>query len=93
MMLAQKLTEGDHANRRALSAQILQQVPAAAVLLSTGEADINGAVNKQHFRYCAEHNPHERHKRLHHSPHVTVWCAVADFGVIGPYFFEELVIL
>jgi len=61
MMLAQELSERDHANRRAISAEILEQVPAAAVLLSSDEAHfhLSGAVNKQHFRYWAEHNPRE----------------------------------
>jgi hypothetical protein len=86
MMLAQELSERDHTNRRAISAEILEQVPAAAVLLSSDEAHfrISGTVNKQNFRYWAR----ELQERPLHSPRVTVWCAVADFGVIGPYFFE-----
>ena len=90
IMLAQELSERDHANRRAISAEILEQVPAAAVL-SSDEAHfhISGAVNKQNFRYWAECNPRELQERPLHSPRATVWCAVADFGVIGPYFFEE----
>ena len=91
IMLAQELSERDHANRRAISTEILEQVPAAALLLSSDEAHfhISGAVNKQNFRYWAESNPHELQERPLHSPRVTVWCAVADFGVIGTYFFEE----
>jgi hypothetical protein len=91
MMLAQESSERDHANRRAISADFLEWVPAAAVLLSSNEAHfhISGAVNKQNFRYWAERNPRELQERPLHSPHVTVWCAVANFGVIGPYFFEE----
>jgi hypothetical protein len=58
MMLAQEFSERDHANRRAISAEILEQVPAAAVLLSSDEAHFhNGVVNKQNFRYWAERNP------------------------------------
>ena len=38
MMLAQELSERDHANRRAISVEILEQVPAAAVLLSSDDA-------------------------------------------------------
>jgi hypothetical protein len=91
MMLAQELSERDHANRRAISAEILEQVPAAAVLLSSDEAHfhISGAVNKQNFHYWAERNPRELQERPLNSPRVTIWCAVADFGVIGSYFFEE----
>ena len=89
MMLAQELSERDRANRRAISAEILEQIPAAAVVLSNDEAHFHfsGAVNKQNFRYWAERNHRELQERPLHSPRVTVWCAVADFGVIGPYFF------
>jgi hypothetical protein len=53
IMLAQELSERDHANRRTISAEILEEVPAAALLLSSDEAHfhINGALNKQIFRY------------------------------------------
>ena len=29
------------------------------------------------------------HERPLHCPCVTVWCAVAEFGIWGPYFFKE----
>lgn len=90
IMLAQELSVQDYASRRALCEQLLEQVPAASVLLSSDEAHfhLTGAVNKQNFRYWAEQNPRELHEQPLHSPRVTVWCAVGDFGVIGPYFFE-----
>jgi len=71
--------------------RILEQIPTVAVLLNSDEAHfhLNGAVNKQNFRYWAERNPRELQEQPLHSLRVTVWCAVADFGVIGPYFFEE----
>jgi hypothetical protein len=46
-------------------------------------------VNKQNFRYWCHSNPRELHQRPLHSPKVTVWCAIFEFGVWGPYFFEE----
>ena len=51
MMSAQEFSERDHANRRAISAEILEQVPAAAVLLSSDEAHFHiiGAVKKTVF--------------------------------------------
>jgi hypothetical protein len=60
-------------------------------VLSSDEAHfhLSGCVNKQNFRYWAENNPRQLHERPLCSQRVTVWCAVADFGVIGPYFFEE----
>jgi hypothetical protein len=50
---------------------------------------LSGCVNKQNFRHWAENNPRQLHERPLHSQRVTVWCDVADFGVIGPYFFED----
>ncbi|GBM32146.1 hypothetical protein AVEN_11929-1 [Araneus ventricosus] len=50
---------------------------------------LSGCVNKQNFLYWAPNNPRKIHERPLHSERVTVWCAVADSGVIGPYFFEE----
>jgi len=48
MMLAQELSERDHANRTATSAEILEQVPTAAVLLSSDVAHcpISGDLKK-----------------------------------------------
>ena len=56
MMLAQELSERDHANRRAISAEILEQVPAAAVLLSSNEGHFHtsGAIKKTFFVYFSE---------------------------------------
>jgi len=56
MMLAQELSERDHANRRAISTEILEQVPAAAVLLSSDVAHfhISGAIKKLCFMYLSE---------------------------------------
>ena len=50
---------------------------------------MNGFVNKQNFRYWGLENPREIHERPLHCPRVTVWCAIGENTVIGPYFFEE----
>jgi hypothetical protein len=50
---------------------------------------LSGTVNKQNFRYWSHSNPWELHQRPLHSPKVTVWCAIFEFGMWGPYFFEE----
>jgi hypothetical protein len=50
---------------------------------------LNSSVNKQNFRYWSETNPQQVHERPLHNARVTVWCAIAEFGVVGPYFFEE----
>jgi hypothetical protein len=50
---------------------------------------LSGCVNKQNFRYWAENNPRQLHEWPLLSQRVTVWCAVANSGVTGPYFFEK----
>ncbi|PNF21694.1 hypothetical protein B7P43_G10338 [Cryptotermes secundus] len=45
--------------------------------------------DKQNFRHWTGTNPKELHERHLHSETVTVWCAVAEFGVWGRYFFED----
>ena len=50
---------------------------------------LNGTVNKQNCCYWSPDNVHTIHQQPLHSDHVTVWCAVAPFGIIGPYFFEK----
>ena len=91
MMLAQELSERDWETHRTLCQEVQQHVPRAAVVLFSDEAHFHlcGIVNKQNFRYWAVDNPRELHERPLHSPRVTVWCAIAEFGMWGPYFFEE----
>jgi len=48
-----------------------------------------GNVNSQNCHYWATENPHDIHQKPLHSVKVIVWCGVASFGVIGPYFFED----
>jgi len=50
---------------------------------------LSGTANKQNFQYWSEGNPWELHQRAAHDPKVAVWCAIFNFGVLGPYFFEE----
>jgi hypothetical protein len=91
MMVVQELNQRDWVNRSDSCQAILQSVPANDVVLASDEAHfhLSGYVNKQNFLYWAANNPRQLHERSLHSKHVTVWCAVADFGPIGPYFFKE----
>ena len=91
IMLAQELNENDSETRRALCLEIQQNVRMDALVLYSDEAHFHlcGTVNKQNFRYWAESNPRSLHERPLHCPRVTVWCAIARFGIWGPYFFEE----
>jgi hypothetical protein len=90
MMVVQELNQRDWVNRSDSCQAILQNVPANDVL-SSDEAHfhLSGCVNKQNFRYWAENSPRHLHERPLHSQRVTVWCAVADCGVTGPYFLDE----
>ena len=90
-MVVQELHECDWENRMACCEDILQNIPANAVLLTSEEAHfhLSGCVNEQNLCYWAENNPKELHDRPLHSEHVTVWCAVVNFGVWSPQFFDD----
>jgi hypothetical protein len=90
MLVVQELNQRNWVNCSDSCQAILKNVPVNDVL-SSDEAHfhLSGCVNKQNFRYWAEKNPQQLHERPLHIHRVTVWCAVADFGVIGLYFFEE----
>jgi hypothetical protein len=50
---------------------------------------LTGLVNKQNCQYWSDRHSRELVQKPLHSSTVTVWCAVAAFAVIGPYFFED----
>jgi hypothetical protein len=60
-------------------------------ILMMDEANFHlcGNVNSQNCRYWATEDPRVIHQTPLHSEKVMVWCGVASFGVIGPYFFED----
>ena len=89
MMLSKELCKRDIETRRALCLEIQQHVPHATAVLFSDEAHFHlcGTVNKQNFRL--ENSPRELHERPLHCPQMTVWCAVAEFGIWISYFFEE----
>jgi hypothetical protein len=91
MMVVQELNQRNWVNSSDSCQAILQNVPANDAVLSSDEAHLHlsGCVNKQNIWYWAENNPRQLHERPLHSQPVTVWCAVADFGVIDPYLFKD----
>lgn len=91
IMMSQELSVQDCTNRKNLCEEMLTQIAPETAFFSSDEAHfhLSGAVNKQNFRYWAENNPRIIHEVPLHSPKLTVWCAISQFGVIGPYFFQE----
>ncbi|GJQ75098.1 hypothetical protein Trydic_g9709 [Trypoxylus dichotomus] len=89
MVLALELNERNHINSRIVSAKILKQIPADAIILNSEEAHFHlcGGVKQHNFRYWS--NPCTIQELPLHSPRVAVWCAIVEFGVISPYFFKE----
>lgn len=88
--IVQELRERDRETRTALC-QELRNIPRTDILIFSDEAHfhLSGEVNKQNCRYWSEQNPRELHERPLHSPKVTVWCCISEFGVWGPYFFQD----
>jgi len=62
-----------------------------STLLMTDEAHfhLSGYVNKQNYRSWAPENPQDLHQHPLHSKRLTVWCGIASFRVLDPYFFED----
>ena len=78
-------------NRLRFSDQFLEILSHDTLQLMSDEANfhLSGCVNKQNLQYWAEENPKENFMRPLHRERVTVWCGVKQFGIIGPYFFEN----
>ena len=89
--VVQELSELYLQKRRECAQSILNILNDDAIIFMSDEAHfhLSGCVNKQNFRYWAPANPRVLHERPLHCERVTVWCGVAQFSVIGPYFFEE----
>jgi len=93
--IVQELNDRDMANCRISSEQLLEMLKDDGVintLLKTDEAYVHllGYVNKQNYRYWAPENTQQLHQRPLHSERLTVWCGITSFGVLGPYFFEDI---
>ena len=92
-MVVQELKARDYVQREDFTVrmQVVFEEEENPIILMSDEAHfhLNGAVNKQNCLYWSPDNPHNIHQQPLHSDRVTVWCAVAPFGIIGTYFFEE----
>jgi len=51
---------------------------------------LNGQVNKQNLRFWGWQKPDECETKPLHSERITVWCAVSQHAIIGPYFINGI---
>ncbi len=100
IVITQQLQPKDHEARKLFSTVILQKIrsgrsgaiPLNSIIISDeAHFHLMGSVNKQNCRYWLPGNPEIIHEKPLNSPKVTVWTVVAEFGIIGPYFFEGTV--
>lgn len=93
LAIVQQIQPGDYAQRmnfaREMEALIDQNENLILFMSDEAHFHLNSMVNQQNCRYWANENPQQVHKRPLHSPKVTVWCAVSQTCIIGPYFFED----
>jgi hypothetical protein len=93
MCIVQQLMATDYQQREdfAVRMHVLLEEHANAIILMSDEAHfhLSGEVNKQNVRYWGSENPRNIHEKPLHTRRLTVWCAVANFGVIGLYLFEN----
>jgi hypothetical protein len=95
IQVVQKLEEGDAAKGLVFSQQMLglinrnKEVLNNLIMSDEAHFHLTGLVNKQNCRYWSDRHPRELLQKSLHSSKVTVWCAVAAFAIIGPYFFED----
>jgi hypothetical protein len=92
MVVVQELSNHDMANHSMVAEHLFRILSDDLIILMTDEAHFHlfGCGNKENFHYWAEENPQQLHQRPLHSARVTVRCEVANFGVIGLYFFEDI---
>jgi hypothetical protein len=91
LCIVQQLKATDYQQREdfAVRMQVLLEEHANTIILMSDEAHfhLSGEVNKQNFRYWGSENPRNMHEKSLHTQRVTVRCAIANFDVIGLYFF------
>jgi hypothetical protein len=91
MAVVQELSNRDMANHSMVVEHLTGILSDDVIILMTNEAhfQLSGCVNEHNFHCWGEENPQLLHKWPLYSACVTVWCGVANFRDIGPYFFED----
>jgi hypothetical protein len=93
MVMVQTINDQDTVNWKALCEALLNALQNNDFnhILMTDEGNFHlcGHVSSQNCCYWANENPREIQQQPLLSEKVIVWCGVASFGVIGPYFVED----
>jgi hypothetical protein len=93
MVMVQATYDQDTVNRKTVCKVLLNTLDNDNLthVLMADEAKLHdcGNVNSQNCHYWATKNSRDIHQKPLHSKKVIVWCGVASFGVIGPFFFED----
>jgi len=93
MVMVQAINKQDTVNRKTVCDVLLNALNNDDFnhVLMTDEANFHlcDNVNSQNCRYLATENLRDIHQKPLHFEKVIVWCGVASFEVIGPYFFEH----
>jgi hypothetical protein len=94
ILITQQLQDTDHGAPRKSFAELMlakladNEIPLDCLMISDeAHFHLSGVVNKQNYRYWSDSNPKIIHEQPLHSPKVTVWAGISQFGIIGPYFF------
>jgi hypothetical protein len=78
------------ANRSTVAEHLIEMLSNIIILtMDEVHLHLSGSINKLYFQYWAEENLQQLTQWPLHSAHVTVWCGVANLGVIGPYFVDD----
>lgn len=97
IQIVQKITDEDKENRLEFAQDEIERISInpnhLPNLLFSDEAHfhLDGGVNRHNHRYWAAENPHWFVEESLHSPRTTVWAAIGERGVIGPFFFDETI--
>ena len=89
----QELHDDDYAARESMCRELLHLIETENLLERVCFSDeatfhLSGSVNKHNCRFWGHESPHITQSLPLNSPKVTVWCAITQSSVIGPYFFD-----
>lgn len=91
----QKLTVADKTKRKAMAEKMLDKMEVnpkfLGFLWTSDEAHfhLEGKVNSKNNVFWGSQKPTEVAQKPLHSAKCTVWAAISERGIIGPFFFEE----